>query len=118
MGSHQLPRDADRMEVDAPYYKDYTLDNKSSLMPRNQNNAIRGAITASCFISFFVVIAVINKFMWQEPVEDDSVTEYQLDGQADSKEGEVVNISETLQPFDTIDLIGSETEENVGEDNL
>merc|ERR1712126_372274 len=36
-----------------PYYKDYI------------NNAIRGAITAACFATFFLIIAIINHFKWR-----------------------------------------------------
>merc|ERR1712156_794631 len=71
-----------------PYYKDYT------------NNAIRGAITAACFATFFLIIAVINHFKWKPPVDGDSLNEYDLQ----CEEKDIVKISECVQPFDTEDV--------------
>merc|ERR1712156_1051101 len=73
-----------------PYYKDYT------------NNAIRGAITAACFATFFLIIAVINHFKWKPPVDGDSLNEYDLqcEEKEERDEKDIVKISECVQPFD------------------
>merc|ERR1712210_410302 len=71
-----------------PYYKDYT------------NNGIRGAITATCFATFFLIIAVINHFRWKPAKDVDSLTEYNLhcEEKEEMAEKEVVKISESVQP--------------------
>jgi len=73
-----------------PYYKDYT------------NNAIRGAITAACFATFFLIIAIINHFKWKPPVDGDSLNEYDLqcEEKEERDEKDIVKISECVQPFD------------------
>merc|ERR1712032_1557322 len=82
-----------RMNEDdsVPYYRDYT------------NNAIRGAITAACFATFFLIIAVINHFRWKPEKDGDSLNEYNLhcEEKEDTEEKEIVKISEIVQPFDT-----------------
>merc|ERR1719295_1837473 len=74
-----------------PYYKDYI------------NNGIRGAITAACFATFFLIIAVINHFRWKPAKDGDSLNEYNLqcEEKEETVEKEVVKISESVQPFDT-----------------
>merc|ERR1712227_809856 len=86
------------MESDIPYYKYY------------KTNAIRGVISSSCFLSIFVLIAIVKKYRWKDDKNQDgnenendidSYTEYELgDEKPFSAFNDVIHLSERHSKFD------------------
>merc|ERR1712032_959651 len=107
-----------RMNEDdsVPYYRDYT------------NNAIRGAITAACFATFFLIIAVINHFRWKPEKDGDSLNEYNLhcEEKEDTEEKDIVQTFDTEKLAEERVLVERCAEQNeevveneeMGKDNL